>query len=66
MRLFARQSNNFTVPQPRHHFLYNRQDRWVSRRARSGPSMEERKDFCPERPPPLPLKEGRSFCAWIR
>jgi len=61
MRLFARRSKNFTVPQRPCHFLYKRQDRWVSRRARPGPSMEERKDFCPEKSLPLPLKEGRSL-----
>jgi len=65
MRLFARRSKNFTVPHPPRHFLYKRQDRWASRKAKSGPSMEERKDFCPKRSLPLPLKEGRSFCAWI-
>jgi hypothetical protein len=65
VRLFARRSKTFTVPQPPCHFLYKRQGRWVSRRARPGPSMEERKDFCPEKPLPLLLKEGRSFCVWI-
>ena len=56
MRLFARRSKNFTVPQPPRHFLYKRQDRIEKREAR--PSMAERKIFVPKSLSHC-LKEGR-------
>ncbi len=52
-----RRSKNFIVPRPPRHFLYMRQ--------REAPGWQSEKDFCPERPLPLPLSREGVFCAWI-
>ncbi len=63
MRLFARRSENFTVPQPPRHFLYKRQDRIEKREAPTEHGRARR--FLSRKISAIALKEERSFGAWI-
>ena len=47
-RPLFRRSKNITVPRPPRHFLYMRQ--------REAPGWQSEKDFCPEKPRPLPFR----------